>query len=233
MRYVLAVLTLLIYGCDPVFAASGADVRNYFLKAFAGAVSMASDETNYESSKVIVGFPKYYITQDISQVAVAEREGRVFVNPDIFALPDGDYTFILTEEGDLEFGLIENDIEIGVKHFQLAKGRALFAAGEFTKHDGKMRLSIKSGTFSRHLKRMAGYSESKTMHRIEKAFRKLWGVEIEMEFETLYADPEEIEIGILLKYCLHPEFFRFHESTICAYYKNLIEAECIRKLTQD
>jgi hypothetical protein len=227
MRNVLALVWILsIYGCQPVFAQKeGEAVRAHFKQAFTGATSLISDEVNYDSSKVIIGYPDYYITQDISHVAIAQREGRVFVNPDVNALPDGDYTFILTSAGDLEFGLISHDLEIGVKHFQLAEGRALFAAGEFTKHEGRHRLSIKSGTFSRHLKSKPGYSEPETMKKLEKAFEKLWGLKMKMEFETLYADPEEIELAVLERFCVYPEFLKFHEKTLClSYLKRLEEA---------
>lgn len=230
MRCFLCLSVLLIYGCQPVFAATGDEVRAYFSRVFDGAVSLASDETNYDSSKEIIGYPDYSITQDISQVAIAEREGRVFVNPDANALPDGAFTFIVTNTGDIEFGLIENDIEIGVKHFQLAKGRALFVAGEFTKFVGSTRLSIKSGTFSRWLKNMNGYSEPETMAKMEKAFRDLWGLDMKMEIETLYSDPEQIEIGVLFNYCRHPEFYEFHKHSICREYVKGIAESCAAKV---
>ncbi len=218
MRYALGLWILLIYGCDPVFAARGEDVRAYFQEAFSGAPSLTTWETGYASSKEIRGYPEYELNQDISHIEIARREGRIFVNPDVNEVPDGAYTYILSASGDFELGLIENDIEIGVKHFQMADGRALFSAGEYTKYGERRRLSIKSGTFSRHLLSQPGYSQEKTMKRMEKAFRRLWGVDVTMELETLYADPEIIELGILLKYCAHREFFRLHERTICKHY---------------
>ena len=218
MRVVLAVLSILsLYGCQPVYAqVQGEAVRAYFKQAFGGAVSLTTDEVNYASKKVILGHPDYHIIQDISYVAIAAREQRLFVNPDVHQLPDGNYTFVLTSTGDIEFGLIFNDLEVGVKHFQIANGRAVYAAGEFTKHEGKTRLSIRSGTFSRHLKYKPGYSERETIRKLEKAFLKLWDLDMRMEYRTLYADPEEIEFAEIERYCIHPEFFMLHEKTICS-----------------
>lgn len=198
-----------------------------------GAVSYASDEKQYDSSKIIIGYDgvaydneDFFITQDISQYEIAKREGRILVNPDLRKIPDGVYTVIVTEDGDYELGKIEDDVEIGVKHFQQAQGRALYHAGEVSKYDGVYRGSIMSGTFSKKLKKEDGYSEPETMRKMEKAYRDLWNVDLKMELVTLYDDPEEISLKVLVKFCQYPEFFKYHTQTICAEFKSLKEAQC-------
>lgn len=71
---------------------------------------------------------KFVYSLDDRKYAV--DQGKVFNNVAVGSLPVGSYSWVLTSDGDLSFGRLENSWEFGVKHIHLANGRSVLIAGE-------------------------------------------------------------------------------------------------------
>lgn len=67
-------------------------------------------------------------------------------------LSEGAYTYVITRDGTLTVGRVEDSFEYGVKHSSLARGREVVSAGELrVKPDGSYDFNHESGTFVRPL----------------------------------------------------------------------------------
>lgn len=60
----------------------------------------------------------------------ARVQGRIFDNVAPSDLPPGNYTYVITETGDISYGLVTDGLEFGVKHLHIAQGRRIAVAGE-------------------------------------------------------------------------------------------------------
>jgi hypothetical protein len=76
----------------------------------------------------------------------AKNQGFIIKNPKDLKT-DRSYTFVLLEDKKMRFGLVENGLEFGVKHFQLAQGEPVLASGELSLKDCKF--NLESGTYNR------------------------------------------------------------------------------------
>jgi hypothetical protein len=71
-----------------------------------------------------------FFTHYRSDISVARAQGRVFDNIAPSELPPGNYTYVITETGEVSFGLVTDGLEFGVKHVHIAQGRRIAVAGE-------------------------------------------------------------------------------------------------------
>jgi hypothetical protein len=71
-----------------------------------------------------------FFTHFNSDIQVARAQGRVFDNVAPSDLPPGNYTYVITETGDISYGLVTDGLEFGVKHLHIAQGRRIAVAGE-------------------------------------------------------------------------------------------------------
>lgn len=179
---------------------------------WASAPSYVSPRKKVESLVEIEEMPKAELIHHFDYFEIAEREGRVFHNPQKGALGNGVYTYVVFSDGSWVFGQDANGLEIGSKHFQIAQGRAVVAAGEY--HAG--RFSLQSGGFSRDLLKIAGYSEMKTAERVRQLFLDRLGLDLEYSEQTLFDKPEAVSISLLKPYCANETFRHLHRKTICA-----------------
>ena len=101
-----------------------------------------------------------------NDIAVARRQGRVFDNVAPSDLPPGNYTYVITDTGEVSFGLVTDGLEFGVKHVHIAQGRRVAVAGEVRIGPNKeITYNELSGTFTNQAIQLArqggqiGYDE--------------------------------------------------------------------------
>jgi len=81
-------------------------------------------------------------------------------------LPEGSYTYVITRDGQLVVGRVEDSFEFGVKHSSLARGREVVSAGEIrVRSDGSFAFNNESGTFVRPLVEDRGVSVDRLQAR--------------------------------------------------------------------
>ncbi len=78
---------------------------------------------------------------------------KIFENIKITDLPKSKgYTYVITQTGELIFGMVDNVFEFGVKHFHIANGRRIILAGELSvSSSGRILFNLESGSFTRHI----------------------------------------------------------------------------------
>ena len=176
-----------------------------------GAPSYVSDMEEIESLVEINEMLDAELIHHIDHIKVAESGGRIFRSPKLAELPPGSYTFVFFSDGSTTFGQDAHRIEVGTKHFQLAQGRPVVAAGEY--RDGQF--SLMSGGFSRKLLKLDGYSERATAEKVSAIFSKSLGRPVQFSKTPLWEEPEFIPLAIVRVYCAEPSFRRRHKESIC------------------
>ncbi len=102
----------------------------------------------------------------------ARSRGKLYEKVLPSSLPRGkSYTYVVLEDGTMVFGEVENGLEFGVKHFHLANGRKVKAAGELQiAADGSYEANLLSGTFSKPLVDFYGIPERDLEARVLSVF---------------------------------------------------------------
>ncbi len=102
----------------------------------------------------------------------ARSRGKLYEGVLPSSLPRGkSYTYVILEDGSMVFGEVENGLEFGVKHFHLANGRRVKAAGELRiAADGSYEVNLLSGTFSKPLVDFYGVPERDLESRVLSVF---------------------------------------------------------------
>lgn len=96
-------------------------------------VAIPKDVTPSKILSIRIGpkkFVKYNFQSSLSNGEIAKNEGKIFEGVAPSSLKPGKYTYVITADGEESYGLIEDGLEYGVKHFNLARGRAVLIAGE-------------------------------------------------------------------------------------------------------
>lgn len=180
----------------------------------------------------------------LSDVEQAQKEGKVFDNLSPQGLPPGKYTYVITAEGEVSYGRVEDGVEFGVKHLNLAKGRSVLLPGEIAVHtDGSVEYNLKSGTFTPLVlakleQRLETIEKNEFTpsrqsrltalnHCAEKAFISL-GVNknhlILKANKSVFEFPPSSLDAVIEKYCKNPAFLKLN-SALCISYKKLTDSE--------
>lgn len=94
------------------------------------------------------------------------------------ALPEGAYTYVITREGRLIVGKVDDSFEYGVKHSSLADGREVVAAGELrVRSNGSFEFNNDSGTFVKPLVDQRGVAPEDLVHRSGESLKRFLGQE--------------------------------------------------------
>jgi hypothetical protein len=114
------------------------------------------------------GSPGRFINA-MEDTAYGRRAGRVFDDVSPASLPRGKrYTYVITEDGRMSFGMVEDSFEFGVKHMHIAGGRPVLVAGELeVAANGSLRFNLESGTFTRHILEGGGVTENVLAGRVQ------------------------------------------------------------------
>jgi hypothetical protein len=109
--------------------------------------------------------------------AYGRRMGLVFDDVSPGQLRQGRYTYVITQDGSVSFGLVEDSWEFGVKHLHIAAGRPVVAAGELeVTAQGSLRFNTESGTFTRQLVAQ-GVTEDQLAQRVQNVFSREVGAQ--------------------------------------------------------
>jgi hypothetical protein len=112
--------------------------------------------------------PMYVQNMELREIAI--REGRIFRNISPQDLPRGkSFTFVVTDAGDVIYGQADSVLELGTKHFQLANGAKVVAAGE-VKTGTEVTYNLMSGTFMKELMRENPEVVPKLKENLERIF---------------------------------------------------------------
>ena len=156
-------------------------------------------------------FPDAELIHSVAYAQFAQDEGRIKTRLDPKDLEEGTFTFVLLTDGTWIFGRDENGLEIGVKHFQLAQGSHVVAAGEYSRD----KFSLMSGSFSRDLLKNRNYDEAKTARHVAKMFQDEYGKKVKFVDHTLINKPKTVSVAALRRYCADEHFRVLHSETIC------------------
>jgi len=140
------------------FSANNLSVLTRHLSSH-GYVAYALEDTEHRLAKVKANpadedGPKLKLDYHFSDVDFLEPGVDLFVN----SVPQepGRYSYVLTADGELTIGRVYNNLEYGVKHHQMARGRKVYGAGELLvtpdpRTVGKLLYEInqQSGTFAK------------------------------------------------------------------------------------
>ncbi|NCN27830.1 hypothetical protein GW915_09670 [bacterium] len=126
------------------------------------------------------------IIHDFKDRQEAIRSGRIIENANISQLPSGHYTYTLHPNGNITVGRVNNSLEPGVKHFQIAGEQPVSAAGEMQINpDGSIQYNLSSGTFSRIIKEKYDLDDRDLADMVVPVFR-------DMGVSRLYYNPRNL-----------------------------------------
>ena len=87
------------------------------------------------------------VTLAYTDIEITKAEKRVFLNANLFKLPNGIYTYVILRDGTTSFGHPLDVWEIGTRHAHLAQGKPVVGSGELLKSNTAIKLNLLSGTF--------------------------------------------------------------------------------------
>ncbi len=189
---------------------TNAEVKNRF-KGVKGIVV----ETEYTRNAVGVTMapgtrPLFYQSREMRQIAV--QEGRIYEGVSLADLPKNEtYTYVVLEDGTRVYGRSDSTIELGTKHYQLADGRKVVAAGEVYTGINGVEYNLLSGSFMSDV----AIKEPETFLRIQREMEYIFSKEAP---GAQYADINLIKAAngnasrqYFRKYCDHPLFAKENE----------------------
>ena len=75
-------------------------------------------------------YSKAELFTSLADIDYSTSHGKVLHNHALSELPPGRYAFVITVDNQISYGLIEDEWQIGVKHFQIATNRKVMLGGE-------------------------------------------------------------------------------------------------------
>lgn len=132
-------------------------------------------------------FGKARVVQSVEDRKFAVQRGLIRENVPVESLEKGkSYTYVITADGSVVYGQVDNAFEYGVKHIQLANGRPVVGAGELRVNaDGTISFNLESGSFSRSLIQQKGVSEAELQKRVQAVLQNNGAAQLEYTKSTL------------------------------------------------
>ncbi len=174
-----------------------------------------------------------YKPGSIDDLNYANENGIIYSDINPASLPIGIYTFVFNQRGHFRLGKVEDRLEHGAKHFILANGDRIVAAGEMrveeisdTERNKKRRqltYNIFSGTFSPHLinKYLDNNGRPAAEKKLQRAVVSLFNI---LDSSALFVRNQLIaelpspSFEKMEQLCVREEFCRFN-SQICEFYE--------------
>jgi hypothetical protein len=128
------------------------EIQAIVMKTFSKEKSLGFSQKHKPANVTINGKPAlfYFSVTESRNYGLLNRQLFEDVHPN--ALPPGVYSFVITSEGHVVFGQVANHFEYGAKHFTLANGRSVVAAGEMRIEGGQpTEYNLLSGTYTYRL----------------------------------------------------------------------------------
>lgn len=171
------------------------------------------DYRSTESNRPVLGHD-YPLIHHVKDFKLAQKQGRIFINPNLAELPAGQYLFILNENNDWIFGRDIDRYEIGVKHFVMAQQGGVRAAGEWTAG----LFNLESGTYSREIEKLDPTYHSQMIAFIRPVFARMGDPNVAYTKDKIVHKASKETIKDLLEYCADKHFRKVHWDTICRDY---------------
>jgi biotin-(acetyl-CoA carboxylase) ligase len=125
------------------------------------------NEVRYKGFRFVQGGDRVRFTHRVSDVEYARRAGRVFDDVSPTSLPPGNYTYVITKDGRMSFGRVDDGLEFGVKHMHIADGRPVVMGGELkVGADGSLIYNELSGTYTMGIMRENSPGYGRGMQRM-------------------------------------------------------------------
>ena len=174
------------------------------------------------SNRIVKGIPGtgpkgiVSVGQSVSHRKYSINEGRLFEGVTVDTLPDGDYTYVILEDGTPVFGRAEDELDFGVKHFQIANHRKVLLAGEL-KISTEPTMNVFSGAFYQELQRSTKLSNAELAAIGTAAMNVLSEKKIHSTDQVLFQDKVvPINPARYRKVCKEDDrFFEINANTIC------------------
>ncbi|MCC7442308.1 MAG: hypothetical protein IT285_11780 [Bdellovibrionales bacterium] len=152
---------------------------------------------------------------------LADREyavaaGRIFDDVSPATLSPGRYTYVITSDGRMSFGLVDDVWEFGSKHLNIANGRPVIAAGELqVTPGGRMSFNLESGTFTRHLIAGGRTSTTSMSASVEAVFaREVGSSNVQYVGESIFRGLRVPSAAELARLCASA-LFLLHNAAMC------------------
>lgn len=140
---------------------------------FRGSPSIRHDDSMTQNIRDLgPPYGRVRITQTSDSRKYAVQSGRIRENVPVSSLEkNNSYTYVVTDSGEVVFGRVDNAIEYGVKHLNLANGRPVVAAGEIKiNNQGQIEYNLESGSFTRALVQQKGVSQEELQRKMRELF---------------------------------------------------------------
>jgi len=177
---------------------------------------------NWSTKNVISlnGLGKVKLLNRLVDIEYAAKNGLIFDNMKPQFLPNGNFTFVVLENGQVSFGKSDNAWEFGTKHFQLARGREVALAGEIRIENGNaVSYNLVSGGFSPEVMSLNKFKDKDLKKVADSVFKDCFGLKKikYMGEEELISKkpPNEKEFKKLCS----SEYFKASNGEICQYYR--------------
>lgn len=156
-------------------------------------------------------------TPDFREAAASKGLIKEFNSPGAAKnLPPGTYTYLITRDGRLVVGKVEDTFELGVKHQNLANGREVVSAGELKiGSDGSSQFNTLSGTYTYDIVRSGQVSEPELLARTQRALDSYLGGRVNQAHGDLL--PKQQPSTSTIRWaCMNREFLAHNLAGCCA-----------------
>lgn len=148
---------------------------------------------------------------------IARSEGRIIEHraSQGAKLKEGTYTYVITTDGRMITGKVEDSFEFGVKHSNLARGKKVVSAGEIkVNRDGSYSFNNESGSYAAELIKQRAVTSAELEKRTKESMKVYLGDRGQFEKRILLPEREPTRQN-LIRYCQTRGFLQFNLEACC------------------
>lgn len=148
---------------------------------------------------------------------IARAEGRIVEHRASSGakLKEGAYTYVITDDGRLITGQVEDVFEFGVKHSNIARGRKIVSAGEIqVRRNGSYSFNNESGSYAAELIKERAVTAEDLRKRTEESLKVYFGETGKFEKRILLPETEPTRNN-LIGYCGTRSFLTLNREACC------------------
>lgn len=194
-------------------------------------VSTLLEQAVYKVKPVGQGKPFIEYAEDLRFVILPNRESRAWALKEGFIqeytldeninIPPGIYNYVITNDGSLRIGQIDDSTEFGVRHISLANDNPVVSAGQLDVQDnGDYSFNIGSGTFTAELVTSSGVNSFELENLSSKVLAFYFGKKGKIRSIHSLRPDQTIELSKLKELCLLLHFSHVNKRS-CSQLKKL------------
>lgn len=148
---------------------------------------------------------------------LARSEGRIIEHRASTGarLKEGTYTYVITDDGRLITGQVDDAFEFGVKHSNLARGRNVVSAGEIqVRRNGGYSFNNESGSYSAEIIKARSATSEELKRRTEESLKIYMGQSGTFEKRILLPETPPTRQN-LARYCSVRSFLTYNAEACC------------------